>query len=363
VVGLSVVPFALALIPNLRFSQDSLSWFPDDNPVKQAVGVIEAKVTGSMPVEIIIDTGKEQGVLDPEFQKNLDQWLSSLRGKELNGIPIRSINSIVDLVKETNQAFNGNKRENYVVPDDQELIAQELLLVEMDQADDLYQYTDKKFQKAHVTLILPWKDAILFAEFQRQLSDSYRQSMGEKWPDMHLTGIIPIFSTLFAAIVQSAIQSYMISGIIITLMMMLLLRNVLDGLIAMIPNLIPIMVVIAFMTVADMPMDVLTVLIGSIAVGLCVDDTIHFMHGFKVAYQKQGNAAQAIEEVLMSTGKALMITSVVLFFGFLTFVLSDLSSMDNFGILTAMCIVLALLFDFFLGPALMMIRYGKKKSV
>ncbi len=363
VAALAIVPITLIFIPNLRFSQDSLAWFPDDNPVKTAVRVIEAKVTGSMPVEIIIDTGKDQGALDPEFLKSLDAWLSGLRGKELNGIPIRSVNSIVDLVKETNQAFNGNKQENYVVPDSQEMIAQELLLVEMDQADDLYQFTDKKFRKVHTTLILPWKDAILFDKFQKQLISSYQKDMGSKWPDMHLTGVIPIFSVLFAAIVQSAIQSYLISGIIITIMMIILLRNVADGLISMVPNLIPIMIVIAFMAITDMPMDVLTVLIGSIAVGLCVDDTIHFMHGFKVAYQQHGDAAKAIEDVLMSTGKALMITSIVLFWGFMTFTLSDLSSMDNFGILTAMCISLALVFDFFLGPALMMIRYGKKKPV
>jgi hypothetical protein len=357
----AVIAFiAFSQIPNLRFSQDSLSWFPEDNSVKQAVGVIEAKITGSMPIEIIINTGSEQGVVEPEFLQRLDKWLTSLRGAEINGIPIRSVNSLVDLVKETNQAFNGNNPENYVVPNDKELIAQELLLVEMDKADDLYQFVDKSFRKTHLTIIVPWQDAILFQSFILKLKDSYAESMGDQAYTMHVTGVIPIFSALFAAMVKSAAQSYLLAAIAITFLMVFFMRGVVDGLLAMIPNLLPIVVVVAFMAVVDLPMDVFTVLIGSIAVGLCVDDTIHFMHGFKRAFALHGDAARAIEETLLDTGKALMITTIVLFWGFLTFTLSDLSSMDNFGILTAMCIVLAILADFLLCPALMMLRYGKK---
>lgn len=358
--GLVIGAVTLIFIPNLRFSQDSLSWFPEDNSVKQAVRVIESKITGSMPVELVIDTGTPQGALDPVLLQSLDKWLGSIRGATLNGVQIRSINSLVDLIKESNQAFNGNNPKNYIVPDDKELIAQELLLVEMDQADDLYQYTNKDFSKLHITLITPWNDAILFQKFIKELKQSYEKNMPNQ-ADMHVTGVIPIFSALFAAMVKSAIQSYALSAFLITVMMMILLRNMLDGLIAMLPNFLPIMIVVAFMVIRDWPMDVFTVLIGSIAVGLCVDDTIHFMHGFKEGYKKHGNAAKAIEDTLMDTGKALMITSIVLFWGFLTFTLSDLSSMDNFGILTAMCIVFAIFFDFLLGPALMMIRYGKKQ--
>ncbi len=364
IVSLALVFSLLAMsqVPNLRFSQDSLTWFPDDTPVKQAIKVIENKITGSMPVEIVIDTGKNQGVLDPEFLQRLDDWLSGLEGGEIVGIEIVSINSLVNLVKETNQAFNGNTPEAYIVPDDQELIAQELLLIEMDEADDLYMYTDRDFRKTRITIIVPWADAIVFKEFQDILRSRYRDAMGPKY-EMHITGVIPIFSTMFTAMIESAAQSYMIAALAITFMMILLMRGIIDGVLSMVPNFLPIISVIALMAIVDIPMDVFTILIGSIALGICVDDTVHFMHGFKTAFARHGDAARAIDETLMSTGRALMITSIVLFFGFMTFLLSDILGMDNFGRLTALCIVLALFADFIIAPALMMLRYGKKSSV
>ncbi len=361
VVALLLAAVALSQLPNLRFSQDSLTWLPDHIPVKIAIQKVEEKITGSMPMEIVIDTGKPQGALDPVFLRKMELWLKSLEGQTFATVKVLSINSLLNLIKETHQAFNGNQPEAYILPDDKELIAQELLLIEMDEADDLYAYTDSNFQKLRITLILPWSDAIVFKDFQNEILKSYEQHVGKAEADVNLTGLIPVFSTMFTAMITSAANSYMIAALAITLMMIILMRGLVDGLISMVPNLLPIIIVLAFMTIVDIPMDVFTVLIGSIALGLCVDDTVHFMHGFQVNFKKHGCAKMAIEETLLTTGKALVITSIVLFCGFLTFMLSDLHNMDNFGMLTAICIVLALLADFVVAPALMMLRYGNKQ--
>ena len=356
-----IAVIAISQLPNLRFSQDSLTWFPDDTPVKMAIRVIEDKITGTMPMEVVIDTGEKQGALNPILLQQIDKWLAGVDGQEINGVKVVSINSLLNLIKETNQAFNGNKAEAYSIPESQELIAQELLLIEMDEADDLYSYTDSDFQKLRITLIVPWADAIVFKDFQGSIISSFKDQVSTE-VDINLTGLIPVFSTMFTAMIQSAANSYLIAALAIGFMMIVLMRGIVDGLLSMIPNLLPIIIVLAIMTIVDVPLDVFTILIGSIALGLCVDDTVHFMHGFQTAYRHHGDAARAIEETLTGTGKALVITSVVLFFGFLTFVLSDLISMDNFGMLTALCIVFALLSDFLLAPALMMIRYGDKST-
>ena len=357
-VAVLIMAAAVYLVPNIQFSQDSLEWFDDEVPVKQAIKTIEARITGSMPVEIVIDTGVDQGVVDPVFLQQLDSWLSTLEGSDINGIPIMSVNSIGNLIKETNQAFHGNDPEAYVIPNNRELIAQELLLIEMDKADDLYEYTDRQFRKTRLTLIVPWEDAVLFADFLEELERGYYQQLGDAYP-IHITGVIPIFSTMFSAMIKSAAQSYMIASIVIALMMITFLRSVTDGLISMIPNLLPIMMVLSYMVLIGLPLDIFTVLVGSVALGLCVDDTVHFMHGFKTRYAKHGDTFQAIEETLLTTGKALMITTVVLVFGFMTYTLSGLENMHNFGTLTASAIVLALLADFLVAPALMVLRYGR----
>ena len=96
-------------------------------------------------------------------------------------------------------------------------------------------------------------------------------------------------------------------------------------------------------------------LIGSIAIGLTVDDNVHFMHGFRRLYTQTGDPAYAVRHTLLSTGRAMLITSVVLSMGFIIYTQSEMKNMISFGLMTAFCIVLALLATFLLAPALMML--------
>ena len=138
-------------------------------------------------------------------------------------------------------------------------------------------------------------------------------------------------------------------------MMVLLIGNVKLGLLSMIPSLLPILTVLAAMQLMGIPLDMLTMLIGSIAIGLTVDDNIHFMHGFRRLYLKTGDPAYAIERTLLSTGRAMLITSIVLSLGFLVYIQAQMTTMVSFGIITAVCIVLALLASYLVAPALMVL--------
>ena len=96
-------------------------------------------------------------------------------------------------------------------------------------------------------------------------------------------------------------------------------------------------------------------LIGSIAIGLTVDDNVHFIHGFRRNFAITGDARLAIRDTLLSTGRAMFVTSIVLSFGFLIYTQSTLNNMVGFGVLTALCISLALVASFLLAPAFMML--------
>jgi len=125
------------------------------------------------------------------------------------------------------------------------------------------------------------------------------------------------------------------------------------GLISMFPNILPIVMVIGLMQLNDVPFDMFSILIGSIAIGLCVDDTVHFMHHFGRYREKGYSVKDAIDNTLHTAGRAMLVTSVVLCSGFLVLTLSQLNNFTHFGIYTSLCIVLALLADFLLAPALM----------
>jgi predicted RND superfamily exporter protein len=123
----------------------------------------------------------------------------------------------------------------------------------------------------------------------------------------------------------------------------------------MIPNLTPIILGLLLMYYAHIPLDMFTLLIGSIAIGLAVDDTIHFLHNFRRYYLESGDSAKAIEQTFFTTGKAMVITTIVLSLGFYAYMMANMISVQNFGLLTGSVIILALLADLLLAPALMIV--------
>ncbi len=129
---------------------------------------------------------------------------------------------------------------------------------------------------------------------------------------------------------------------------------------SIVANIIPIVAVFGLMGLLGIPLDMGTILIGSIVLGLVVDDTIHFLHHFRRAFDTSGNTETAIRATMFSTGRALVITSIVLCGGFFTYTLSFLSSNVRFGLLSGCAVLFALAADFFLVPALLVLVYKRK---
>ena len=157
------------------------------------------------------------------------------------------------------------------------------------------------------------------------------------------------------AAIKSMTRSYILAFLIITIMMMVLVENVKLGLVSMIPNLLPIVAIMGVMGMARIPLDMTTLMIGSIALGLVVDDTVHFMYNFRRYYEKRRDAYHAIRETLLGAGRALLITSLVLSFGFFADMFATLTHIKRFGFFTGMTILVALLADFVVAPALMVV--------
>jgi len=124
-------------------------------------------------------------------------------------------------------------------------------------------------------------------------------------------------------------------------------------LLAMFPNMLAILFIMGLMAVFKLPFDMFTMLIGSIAIGLSVDNTIHFMHNFRRYYRKTGNVEKAVERTLLTSGRALFITTAVLSIGFFIYTFASMKNLFFFGLLTGLAIALALVTNFFLTPALM----------
>ena len=123
----------------------------------------------------------------------------------------------------------------------------------------------------------------------------------------------------------------------------------------MIPNLAPILITIGFVYLLGIPVNLFIMLVGNIAIGLAVDDTIHFMHNFRRYFGATGDPKVAIKKTLDTTGRAMLVTTCVLSIGFYIFMFAEMNNIIHFGFLTGTAIMLALLSDYLLCPALMYI--------
>ena len=232
------------------------------------------------------------------------------------------------------------------------MISQELLLFENTGTDDLEEMVDSEYRAARMSVRMPWRDAVRYAEYLRMAEQDARSAL-DAYGQVSMTGVMALLARSIKAVVTSLAQSYLIAFGVITPLMVLLLGNLRLGLLAMIPNLTPIVLTLGLMGIFGLPLDAFSLLIGGIALGLAVDDTIHFMHN----YRRYRDAGQGLEEAvsttLLSTGRAMLITTIVLSMGFLGFVLSSMHNLVSLGILVSFAISMAFLADVLLAPALL----------
>jgi predicted RND superfamily exporter protein len=352
-VSFVIVVIALMAATQVRLSHYPLKWFQPDNVNRVATEVIDKQMNGSVTIEVIVDTGKENGWVEPVRLAKLEAFEQKIEQYKDEYVYVGKVVSLATIVKETNRALHENKEEFYSIPTDKELLSQELLLFENSGSDDLEDVVDSQFSKIKISIKVPWIDAIrttpILDYVTKEAEDTF---VGDK---VEVTGMIPLLSNTFSHAVNSSLVSYAIAGVLIMFMMMLILASPRLGLISMIPNLVPIILGLLIMAIYDMPLDIFTLLIGSIAIGLAVDDTIHFMHNFKRYYLESNDVLQAMEQTFFTTGKAMLITTIVLSLGFFSYMAAYMSSVQNFGILTGSIIIFALLSDLLLAPALMVV--------
>ena len=352
-VSVLLVIAALFAASKLELSHNPLYWFKPNNDIRLSTEKIDANMNGTVTIEAIVDTGKENGWNDPVRLSKLNKLSAQLEQYTDPYTHVGKVISLATIVKETNRALHGNDERYYTIPKEKDLVSQELLLFENSGSDDLEDVVDSQFSKARVTIKLPWTDAVKAVQVEQHVQKVFT----ETFPDdtVEVTGMIPLLINTFDQAIRSSVRSYLIAFVLISFMMMLILRSVRLGLLSMIPNLTPIILGLLIMYVADIPLDMFTLLIGSIAIGLAVDDTIHFMHNFMRYYHETHNSAEAIRHTFFTTGKAMLITTIVLSLGFYSYMMAQMISVQNFGLLTGSVILLALMADLLLAPALMIV--------
>jgi predicted RND superfamily exporter protein len=366
-----LIAASLAGASMIRFSHNPLAWFPPQDRLRIATETLNEQLGGVMSAEILFETKREGGVQDPALLRALDD-IARLNTEFESGqsesapgedrLRIAKTISIADLLKEVNEALNENRPEHYVLPETRELVAQELLLFEMSGSDDLEDLSDYRYETARMMLRLPWADATRYGEFIDQLVAKYRERTGDD-VEVVSTGMLPLLFRTLTAVIHSMGRSYVLAFLAVTPLMILLLGSVRLGLLAMIPNLLPIVAVLGLMGAIGLPLDLFSLLTGSIVLGLAVDDTIHFTSGFGRDLALHGDAVGAVQRTLGTTGQAMCFTTLILCSGFSMFAFAYMRNGVVFGSVTAVALGLALAADVVLAPALFVLAARRRTTV
>ncbi len=334
----------------LRVDSNFLTDFSADVPIRQITSYVDETMSGTGSFIYLFDAGVPEGIKEPAVLREIERLQAE--GDKQSDM-VRKSYSIVDVLKDLNQSFHDGDPAYHVLPETRELVAQYLLLYESSGGDEVEEYISSDYSRASLELRCKLVEASEMAKVAGRL-DSYLASHPVQASTVHVTGMGAMWLELMGYITESQIRGFLLAFTAIALMMCLLFSSIKIGLLSMIPSLSPVILTLGGMGWLDIPLDYTRLLIGTVAIGIAVDDTIHLVTRYRHEFLRCRDYEQALHDAMQDVGRALFITSVVLVMGFLVFLFSVMDSQASFGMLLAGTIIVALVANFFLMPALVM---------
>ncbi len=266
--------------------------------------------------------------------------------------------SVIDMISEVALALDGRVLDYTKETNGKQLLWRDLRLLQLGAKDDFYSYVSSDHRFARISVSAPRQSHGDYAPYIHQLERTVSEVAPKS--DVVLTGLPVVVGETLEGISRGAVQSYVLATLAITLMMMLFLRSFVEGAITMIPNVLPIIIMLSIMHIAGVRMDVFTTMIASITIGIVVDDTIHFMSYFRRYLQSGHDAVSACREALNQGGGAMLVTTLVLAMCFSVMHLSVLHNLNVFASYSTGIILAGLVADFLVLPALMILLHRRQ---
>jgi len=315
---------------------------------------LEQNFKGVMPLEITVDTKKKRGILRTSFLRKLDQLQDTLATYPEFSKPV----SVVEVVKSAKQAFYKGNPDMYSLPNNQEknfILSYVPNLDAHNKTSILNAFVDSTLSKTRVSIQMA---NIGTNDIERIITD-LRPKVDSIFPpssyEVGLTGTSVVFLMGTNYLVKNLFMSLGLAVIIITLLMALIFSSARMIFISLIPNIIPQVLTAGMMGFFDIPIKPSTILIFSIALGISVDNTIHYLSRYRLHLKHTNwNIKVSILDALKETGYSMVYSAIILFFGFLIFTLSTFGGTEALGYLVSFTLVVALFSNMFVLPSLLL---------
>jgi predicted RND superfamily exporter protein len=344
----------IPLVMQVKVESNLLEFFAPKHSISRSTARVEGALSGVTGLEIVLTGAARDSLKDPTRLaqiKALQTWLE--QQPEID----RSF-SLVDVMEELNRAFSGGEVGANALPTDRKLIEQLLLIYD---GKDLYELVNHEFQRGRITLSLNVHGSNEIRQVIERIQ-THIVAHPIQGVAIEMAGFGRIFTDQENLIVSGQIMSFASEFLQILLLMALLFRSFRGALICLLPNLAPLFFVFVVMGAADISLDVATVLIAGVILGITVDDTIHLYHGYQHRLQHGISPVFAIIRSMESAGRAVIATAVVLIAQFSLLSLSDFRPTAHFGMLCAVGLFSGEVFELLLMPALLSLRIRKPQQ-
>jgi predicted RND superfamily exporter protein len=358
-VSLFLVLIFSALIPKNELNDQFTEYFDKSVPFRQASDFTNKNLGGTYNIDFSLNSGESDGVSKFIFQKKSDKFVSWLRLQP----EVIHVNTITDTLKRLNKNMHGDDINWYRLPEGQQLSSQYLLLYEMSLPYGLDLTNQINLDKSAIRISATLKS--LSTVKMLALEDRCTQWLNTHAPNIKFSAASPtlMFSHIGKENVKGMLLGTSLALVLISFILMLSLKSFKLGFISLAPNLVPAGVAFGAwgLLVGEVGMSLSVV--SGMTLGIVVDDTVHFLSKYiRARREKNLTATEAVQYAFSTVGSAILTTSFVLVVGFSMLALSSFRMNYDMGIMTAMIITIALVFDFLFLPALL-ITIDKEKVI
>jgi hypothetical protein len=345
VITVVLIGLAILGIFRLRVNTDYISYFKEDSFIRQRAASIHRDLSGAQSFNIIVEAEEEDKIKEPKVLKQI----AGLQEFMLDAGIDKSV-SIADFIKIVNREMNGGREEMLKIPDEKNLVSQYLLLL----GDlDLERYIDDDRSMANIpvrhNISSSWELSHLLNRIREYVRENFSKEL-----TVRFTGEGILVNNASDAMVIGQIESLGLALLAIFIIMTLLFMSLKAGIIAIISNIIPIVLNFGVMGWLGIPLNTGTCMVAAIALGIAVDDTIHFMVRYQRELRATNDQTLAISNTIHGEGEPILFTSLALAIGFGILVMSNFNPTINFGLLAALVMIYALLADLFVNPVILL---------
>ncbi len=351
----SVSIYGLTKIKSVSYLIDDV---PSESPLMKDLKFFEKNFSGVMPLEIVVDSKMKKGVQNLNLLKKVNELENFLMDKDYVSSPI----SLVSFIKASRQAYYNNNSAYYSLPNnrDKNFILRYISDGYQNNASNeniSKSFVDSLGQKLRISLNVAdlgsFKlDSIVNNVFRPEINKVFKNSKAE----VRLTGTTLTFIKGINFLIENLLQSMLLAFFIISVIMSLLFKNFKMVIISLIPNLIPLIFAGGIMGFFGIPLKPSSALVFSIVFGISVDYSIHFLAKFK--NELINNSIEiSITNTIKQTGKSMIFTSFILFFGFIIFAFSNFGGTIVLGVLTSIILFVAMITNLTLLPSIILRFY------